>query len=101
MTHECALALTYSPTAPALYVRFGKQDLPRQSAHRSVADVRDLAEGISQLFRRQQRLVIKLNAGVSPKLSLPFANQKFTLAEFDFQTIADASNNTGTISLSE
>jgi hypothetical protein len=46
-------------------------------------------------------LVVKLNACVSPKLSLPFANQKFTVAEFDFQAIADASNNIGTISLSE
>jgi hypothetical protein len=46
-------------------------------------------------------LVVKLNACVCPKLSLPFANQKFTVAEFDFQAIADASNNIGTISLSE
>lgn len=46
-------------------------------------------------------LVVKLNACVSPKLSLPFSNQKFTVAEFDFQAIADASNNIGTISLSE
>jgi len=46
-------------------------------------------------------LIVKLNACVSPKLSLPFSNQKFTVAEFDFQAIADASNNVGTISLSE
>jgi len=46
-------------------------------------------------------LIVKLNACVSPKLSLPFSNQKFTVAEFDFQAIADASNNIGTISLSE
>jgi hypothetical protein len=46
-------------------------------------------------------LVVKLNACVCPKLSLPFSNQKFTVAEFDFQAIADASNNIGTISLSE
>lgn len=46
-------------------------------------------------------LVVKLNACVSSKLSLPFSNQKFTVAEFDFQAIADASNNIGTISLSE
>ena len=44
---------------------------------------------------------MKLNACVSSKLSLPFANAKFTIAEFDFQAIADASNNIGTISLSE
>lgn len=46
-------------------------------------------------------LVVKLNACVSPKLSLPFSSQKFTVAEFDFQALADASNNIGTISLSE
>jgi hypothetical protein len=46
-------------------------------------------------------LVVKLNACVSSKLSLPFSNQKFTVAEFDFQAIADAANNIGTISLSE
>jgi hypothetical protein len=44
---------------------------------------------------------VKLNACVSSKLSLPFSNQKFTVAEFDFQAIADSSNNIGTISLSE
>lgn len=46
-------------------------------------------------------LVVKLNACVSSKLSLPFANQKFTVAEFDFQAIADSANNIGTISMSE
>ena len=46
-------------------------------------------------------LVVKLNACVSQKLSLPFSNQKFTVAEFDFQALADASNNVGTISMSE
>jgi len=30
-----------------------------------------------------------------------FSNQKFTVAEFDFQAIADAVNNIGTISLTE
>jgi hypothetical protein len=52
-------------------------------------------------FGTAKDLLVKLNACVSPKLSLPFANQKFTVAEFDFQAIADASNNIGTISLSE
>ena len=52
-------------------------------------------------FGAQKDLVLKLNACVSSKLSLPFSNQKFTVAEFDFQAIADASNNIGTISLSE
>ncbi len=52
-------------------------------------------------FGTSKDLLLKLNACVSPKLSLPFSNQKFTVAEFDFQAIADASNNIGTISLSE
>jgi hypothetical protein len=52
-------------------------------------------------FGTQKDLLVKLNACVSPKLSLPFSNQKFTVAEFDFQAIADASNNVGTISMSE
>src|SRR5579862_8023671 len=46
-------------------------------------------------------LVIKLNACVSPKLSLPFANTKFTVAEMDFQALADANNNIGTWSMTE
>ena len=52
-------------------------------------------------FGTSKDLLVKLNACVSSKLSLPFANQKFTVAEFDFQAIADAANNIGTISLSE
>ena len=52
-------------------------------------------------FGTSKDLLVKLNACVSSKLSLPFSNQKFTVAEFDFQAIADASNNIGTISLSE
>jgi hypothetical protein len=46
-------------------------------------------------------LVIKLNACVAPKLSMPFANTKFTVAELDFQALADVNNNIGTISLTE
>jgi hypothetical protein len=46
-------------------------------------------------------LVLKLNACVAPKLSLPFANTKFTVAEMDFQAIADANNNIGTWSMTE
>ena len=52
-------------------------------------------------FGTSKDLLVKLNACFSSKLSLPFSNQKFTVAEFDFQAIADASNNIGTISLSE
>jgi hypothetical protein len=46
-------------------------------------------------------LIVKLNACVSPKLSLPFSNTKFAIAEMDFQALADANNNIGTISLTE
>jgi hypothetical protein len=52
-------------------------------------------------FGTNNDIVVKLNACVAPKLSLPFSSQKFTVAEFDFQAIADASNNIGTISLTE
>jgi hypothetical protein len=52
-------------------------------------------------FGTSKDIVVKLNACVAPKLSLPFSSQKFTVAEFDFQAIADASNNIGTISLTE
>jgi hypothetical protein len=52
-------------------------------------------------FGTNKDIVVKLNACVAPKLSLPFSSQKFTVAEFDFQAIADASNNIGTISLTE
>ena len=52
-------------------------------------------------FGAQKDLVIKLNAAVSSKLSLPFANSKFTVAELDFQALADASNNIGSISLTD
>ncbi len=52
-------------------------------------------------FGTSKDIVVKLNACVAPKLSLPFSSQKFTVAEFDFQAIADSSNNIGTISLTE
>lgn len=52
-------------------------------------------------FGTNKDLLVKLNACVAPKLSMPFSNQKFTIQEFDFQAIADASNNIGTISLAE
>jgi hypothetical protein len=52
-------------------------------------------------FGVNKDIVVKLNACVAPKLSLPFSNQKFTVAEFDFQAIADAANNIGSISLTE
>jgi hypothetical protein len=52
-------------------------------------------------FGVNKDIVIKFNACVSPKLSWPFANSKFSMQEFDFQAIADSSNNLGTISLTE
>jgi hypothetical protein len=52
-------------------------------------------------FGVNKDIVVKLNACVAPRLSLPFSNQKFTVAEFDFQAIADAANNIGSISLTE
>jgi hypothetical protein len=38
---------------------------------------------------------------MSTKAQSLHSNQKFTVAEFDFQAIADAPNNIGTISLTE
>ena len=52
-------------------------------------------------FGTNKNIIVKLNACVSPKLSWPFANSKFSMQEFDFQAIVDSSNNIGTISLSE
>ena len=52
-------------------------------------------------FGVNKDIVIKLNACVSPKLSWPFANSKFSMQEFDFQAIVDSSNNLGTVSVTE
>lgn len=52
-------------------------------------------------FGVQKDLVLKLNACCSSKLSLPFNNSKFTIAEFDWEAFADASNNIGTIGMTE
>lgn len=46
-------------------------------------------------------VTIKLNACKSSKLTLPFANQKFSIPEFDFQAMADASGNVFTLSTTE
>lgn len=43
----------------------------------------------------------KLNACKSSKLSFGFTNQKFTIPEFDFQAMADASGNVFTLTTSE
>jgi hypothetical protein len=42
---------------------------------------------------------LKLNNCVGSKISLPFKNEDFSVQEFDFMALADASNNIGTISL--
>lgn len=52
-------------------------------------------------FGATKDLVMKLNACVSSKLALPFSNAKFAIAEFDWEAIADASNNIGTIGMTE
>lgn len=44
-----------------------------------------------------KQLTLKLNNCVSSKLSLPFKNEDFSVAEFDFMALADASNNVGTV----
>jgi hypothetical protein len=46
-------------------------------------------------------IIVKLNACSAAKLTLPFANTKFMIPEFDFVAQADAANNWGTISLTE
>lgn len=52
-------------------------------------------------FGVPKNIDVVFNACVSPKLSWPFANTKFSMQEFDFQAIADSSGNLGTISLTE
>ena len=52
-------------------------------------------------YGTNKNIIVKLNACVSPKLSWPFANSKFSMQEFDFQAIADSSRNIGTISITE
>lgn len=52
-------------------------------------------------FGTNKNIIVKLNACISEKLAWPFANSKFSMQEFDFQAIADASNNVGTISMTE
>ena len=42
-----------------------------------------------------------LNACKSTKLSMPFSNQKFVIQEFDFQCMADASNNVFSLTTTE
>lgn len=42
---------------------------------------------------------LHLNNCVSSKLTLPFKNEDFSVQEFDFMALADASNNIGTMSI--
>jgi hypothetical protein len=46
-----------------------------------------------------KQLVIKLNNCQSSKLALPLKNEDFSIFDFDFQAIADASNNLGFLSI--
>jgi len=46
-----------------------------------------------------KQMSLKLNNCVASKLSLPFKNEDFSIQEFDFMALADASNNVGTISI--
>lgn len=52
-------------------------------------------------FGTNKTINVKLNQCVAPKLAWPFTNSKFSMQEWEFQAIADAANNIGTISLSE
>jgi hypothetical protein len=52
-------------------------------------------------FGVAKEVTIKLNACKSSKLSLGFTNQKFTIPEFDFQAMADASGNVFSLSMTE
>jgi hypothetical protein len=42
---------------------------------------------------------LHLNNCIGSKITLPFKNEDFSVQEFDFTAIADASNNIGTISI--
>lgn len=46
-----------------------------------------------------KQMTLKLNNCVSSKLSLPFKNEDFSVQEFDWQALADASGAVGTVSL--
>lgn len=52
-------------------------------------------------FGVNKQLFLQLNACSSNKLSLPFSNTKWMIQEMDFMAGADASNNWGTLALSE
>lgn len=52
-------------------------------------------------FGVNKDITIKLNACKSSKLGLSFANQKYTIPEFDFQAMADAAGNVFTLTTSE
>lgn len=58
-------------------------------------------QGSFTYFGVSKIINIRLNACFSPKLTLPFAMGKFNVSELDWQAIADASNNIGTISVTE
>lgn len=52
-------------------------------------------------FGTNKNIILRLNACISSKLSLPFKNQDFMVHDLDFQAFADAANNWGTLSSDE
>lgn len=58
-------------------------------------------KGTFNYFGVQKDIVLVLNACVSDKLSMPFANNKFVINEFSWMAGADQNNNVGTLSLTE
>lgn len=46
-----------------------------------------------------KQMTVKLNNCVSSKFSLPFKNEDFSIQDFDFMALVDASNNVGTLSI--
>lgn len=60
---------------------------------------------VFELFAAQlyngKKINIKLNACRGSKLTLPFKNADYTIMDFDFTAFADASNNWGTIAVTE
>ena len=46
-----------------------------------------------------KQLTLKMNNCVSSKLTLPFKNEDFSVSEFDFMALADASGTIGTVSI--
>lgn len=48
---------------------------------------------------RGEQLILTLNKCVSSKIAMPFKNEDFSIMDFDFQALADASDNIGVIAI--